>query len=100
MNEPKIREQVCPAKIPTLTLIELPNYRSPKLRKHFSQRDPKHALRLGMAHVGRVTQFITSDIKKIFVNNVNQQCGMDYVNLGTFLAPLGLPCRTWTSLIL
>ncbi|BCL79536.1 DUF3962 domain-containing protein [Ktedonobacteria bacterium brp13] len=65
----KIREQVCPAKMPTLTLIELPNYRSPKLRKHFSQRDPKHALRLGMAHVGRVTQFITSDIK-----NLRERC--------------------------
>jgi hypothetical protein len=61
----KIREQVPSADMPTLTLIELPNYRSPKLRKQFHQRDPKHALRLGMAHVGRVTQFVASDAKHL-----------------------------------
>lgn len=61
----KIRELVSPADMPTLTLIELPDYRSSKLRKHFYQRDPKHALRLGMAYTGRVTQFVTSDTKHL-----------------------------------
>ena len=59
-----IRSQVFPADEPTLALIELPNYqdpRKPDLRRQFRRRDPKPALRLGLAYTDRVTQFITSD---------------------------------------
>jgi hypothetical protein len=59
-----IRSQVLRANEPTLALIELPNYqdpRKPDLRRQFRRRDPKPALRLGLAHTDRVSQFITSD---------------------------------------
>lgn len=59
-----IRLRVSPAGEPTLALIELPNYqdpRKPDLRRQFRRRDPKPALRLGLAYTDRVTQFITSD---------------------------------------
>ena len=52
---------------PTLALVELPNYRDPRqpeLRR-FRQRDPKPALRLGMARAGRVTQFVTGEQKDL-----------------------------------
>lgn len=49
---------------PTVAFTELPNYREPKHRRSFGiQRDPKPAMRLGMAHTGRLTQFITSEQK-------------------------------------
>lgn len=57
----QIHADVSAATGPTLALIELPNYRDPnkkQLRREFGRRDPKIALRLGMASVGRVSQFI------------------------------------------
>ncbi|GER88980.1 hypothetical protein KDW_31420 [Dictyobacter vulcani] len=57
----KIFRELEPASYPTLVLVELPNYKHPDLRRQFGQRDPKNALRLGMARTGRLTQFITSD---------------------------------------
>jgi hypothetical protein len=59
-----IRSRVPSVSEPTLALIELPNYqdpRKPDLRRQFRRRDPKPALRLGLAYTNRVTQFITSD---------------------------------------
>jgi pPIWI_RE module N-terminal domain/RNaseH domain of pPIWI_RE/MID domain of pPIWI_RE len=56
----EVGEQVELAAEPTLTLIELPDYRDPEWRRAFRGRDPKRALRLGMARRGRVTQFVTS----------------------------------------
>ena len=47
---------------PTLALIELPNYQDPRkadLRRQYRYRDPKRALRKGMARSGRVSQFIS-----------------------------------------
>lgn len=55
-------EMVEQAQEPTLTLIELPNYRDLQVRRSLRGRDPKHALRLGMAKRGRVTQFITNKV--------------------------------------
>lgn len=52
------------ATIPTLAFIELPNYREdPDLRLRFARRDPKRAIRLGMARTERLTQFITQQEK-------------------------------------
>lgn len=48
------------ATIPTLAFIELPNYREDA---RFARRDPKRAIRLGMARTGRLTQFITQQEK-------------------------------------
>lgn len=48
--------------VPTLALIELPHFQDPKERQRRYQvglRDPKRALRLGMAQAGRVTKFTT-----------------------------------------
>jgi hypothetical protein len=57
-----IVEQVDPARTPTLVFIELPNYHDdPDLRLQFARRDPKRALRLGMARTGRLTHFITKE---------------------------------------
>jgi hypothetical protein len=66
MNErvKTMRDQIPSAGEPTLALIELPNYQDPhkpELRRQFRHRDPKPALRLGLAYTNRVTQFITSD---------------------------------------
>jgi hypothetical protein len=59
-----ITQLIPPAQEPTLTFIELPNYRERQLRQRFGvQGDPKPAIRLGMAHTGRLTQFITSESK-------------------------------------
>jgi hypothetical protein len=66
----KITEQVEPARTPTLTFIELPDYRRPDLRQRFGRRDPKRALRLGMARTGRVTHFITNEEK-----GLRERCG-------------------------
>jgi hypothetical protein len=62
----EIARQLTPAPQdePTLALIELPNYqdpRKPELRKQYRYRDPKRALRKGMARSGRVTQFISPE---------------------------------------
>ncbi len=46
----------------TLALVELPNYQdpdNPRVRQQFGWRDPKQAIRLGMAWAGRVSQFTT-----------------------------------------
>jgi len=56
----EVGEQVESATEPTLTLIELPDYRDPEWRRAFRGRDPKRALRLGMARRKRVTQFVTN----------------------------------------
>jgi hypothetical protein len=48
--------------VPTLALIELPHFQDPRERQRRYQvglRDPKRALRLGMAQAGRVTKFTT-----------------------------------------
>jgi hypothetical protein len=42
---------------PTLVIIEMPNYRKPKQRRQYGLRDPRRALRLGLAHTKRVTKF-------------------------------------------
>ena len=47
-----------------LALVELPNYQDPnnfRVRQQFGWRDPKQAIRLGMAWAGRVTQFTTGE---------------------------------------
>ncbi len=50
---------------PTLALVELPNYQDPQkpeLRARFGRRrDPKYAIRLGLARTNRVSQFITDE---------------------------------------
>ncbi|HJT56322.1 MAG TPA: DUF3962 domain-containing protein [Ktedonobacteraceae bacterium] len=56
----EVSEQVELATEPTLMLIELPDYRDPEWRRAFRGRDPKRALRLGMARRSRVTQFVTN----------------------------------------
>lgn len=61
-----ITRLISPAQEPTLTFFELPDYREPQLRRQFGFRgDPKPAIRLGMAHTGRLTQFITSEQKSL-----------------------------------
>ncbi len=60
----QIVDSVAVASSATLSLVELPNYRdrSPEMRAmraRFGQRDPKTALRLGLARTGRVSQFVT-----------------------------------------
>jgi hypothetical protein len=48
--------------VPTLALIELHNFQDPsdrQRRRAVGLRDPKRALRLGMAYTGRVTKFAT-----------------------------------------
>jgi pPIWI_RE module N-terminal domain/RNaseH domain of pPIWI_RE/MID domain of pPIWI_RE len=55
----KIRGAIPPVEEPTLTLIELANYQQDKaLRRLLRIRDPKRALRLGLAHTGRLSKFI------------------------------------------
>lgn len=59
-----IRTTVPAVTEPTLAFIELPNYQNPQkpqLRREFGFRDPKRAIRLGMAHAGRLTKFAEGD---------------------------------------
>ena len=58
----QIAQELPAATEPTLAVIELPNYQDPdrpKIRQLYGFRDPKRAIRLGMARAGRVSQFTT-----------------------------------------
>ena len=87
---------------PTLALIELPNYQDPQkpaIRRQFGRnRDPKRAIRLGMAQAGRVTQFITNDPQKL-----RKRCeaavrdGLRH--LGYLPAPIGFRFQTGPTLL-
>ncbi|HEX6293054.1 MAG TPA: DUF3962 domain-containing protein [Herpetosiphonaceae bacterium] len=58
----EIQEALEPAAVPTLALIELQHFQDPRDRQRrrlVGLRDPKRALRLGMADTGRVTKFTT-----------------------------------------
>lgn len=82
---------------PALALIELPNYRDPQqpeVRRRFGRyRDPKSALRLGMAHAGRLSKFVTSDTK-----GLRERCDKavrdGLRHLGYLPAPLAYEVRT------
>ncbi len=97
-----IRLRVSPVNEPTLALIELPNYqdpRKPDLRRQFRRRDPKPALRLGLAYMDRVTQFITSDEEELreradsAVRDGLRHLGYLPVPIGFTLSRLHLPER-------
>jgi hypothetical protein len=52
--------------VPTLALIELPNFQDPQnsqRRSSVGLRDPKIAIRLGMAQTGRITKFTTGQFR-------------------------------------
>jgi hypothetical protein len=60
-----------PVQEPTLAFVELPNYRAKEMRAQDGRkRDPKEAMRLGMAHTGRLTQFVAGSP----VKNLRERC--------------------------
>jgi hypothetical protein len=88
-----ITRLISPAHEPTLTFIELPNYRESQLRRRFGvQRDPKPAIRLGMAHTGRLTQFITSEQKSLRERCASSVCD-GLRQLGYLPYPIGFSMR-------
>lgn len=50
---------------PTLTIVEMPNWQAPKTRRQFGLRDPKRAVRYGLAQRRRITKFVTGDEKHL-----------------------------------
>jgi len=55
---------------PTLVIIEMPNYRKPKQRRLYGLRDPRRALRLGLAHTKRVTKFTVGNTDPVLKGNL------------------------------
>ncbi len=55
---------------PTLVIIEMPNYRKPKQRRLYGLRDPRRALRLGLAHTKRVTKFTVGNTDPALKGNL------------------------------
>lgn len=76
-----------PVQEPTLALVELPDYRAKEMRaQDGKKKDPKEAIRLGMAHTGRLTQFVAGSP----ANTLRERC-LSAVRDG--LRQLGyLPC--------
>jgi hypothetical protein len=89
------------APVPTLAIVELPHYSSRTMRQRFGRwRDPKPAIRLGLARTGRVSQFITppSENKKEDDHRA-LSAGRDGLrHLGYLPAPIGFAMRSGKAL--
>lgn len=89
LNEPKAADDE-----PTLCIIELPNFRN----QHETRvRDPKLAIRRGLAKCGKLTKFVSPDLEKDSEESIARKCDgvvKDGLRmLGYLPAPIGFEFR-------
>jgi hypothetical protein len=92
----EVQQQMPPVTEPTLTIIELPNYRDPRIKgskADLRRRDPKRALRLGAARAGRITKFLAPEAD----GDLREKCRNTVLEglrqLGYLPEPIGLSMR-------